>query len=190
MDRYTLPAVDALEPLQQGSLDSLCGLYSIINGIRLVLHPDRVLSDEEQSQLFRSGLGFYRQDRNLAKLLNWGMSEKAWFELSAKMLAFTTWFTGITLRQTLLLDGMAPRQRMKTFQAIRRELRRDSPILVALRGQHNHYSVIVGYRPTRFILFDSTALRWVRIHSLGLQSRGGEHRHILTKHGVVAYYRP
>jgi hypothetical protein len=41
-----------LEPFLQGHLDGLCGLYAIINGIRLALGPDRELSDAVWLDLF------------------------------------------------------------------------------------------------------------------------------------------
>jgi hypothetical protein len=41
-----------LEPFLQGELDGLCGLYAIINGIRLALGPERQMPDAVWVDMF------------------------------------------------------------------------------------------------------------------------------------------
>ena len=51
---HKLDGLSQLTPYAQGELDSLCGLYSIINAIRLVLYPAGVPADRG---VVRRGVG-------------------------------------------------------------------------------------------------------------------------------------
>lgn len=53
-----LLAARHLTPYAQGSLDLACGLYAIINGIRLACYPARALTHAEASWLFQLGLEY------------------------------------------------------------------------------------------------------------------------------------
>jgi len=53
--RHIIPGAEALKPRFQGELDFLCGLYSIINAIRLAAYPRR-LTCEMQADLFTAGV--------------------------------------------------------------------------------------------------------------------------------------
>lgn len=53
--RHIIPGAEALKPRFQGELDFLCGLYSIINAIRLAAYPRR-LTSEMQADLFTAGV--------------------------------------------------------------------------------------------------------------------------------------
>src|SRR5512143_3597484 len=54
-----------LPPFQQGGLDSLCGLYSIVNAERIINHS----SDEQAQQLFDTMVHFLSKKRLLTKIL-------------------------------------------------------------------------------------------------------------------------
>ena len=58
-----------LPPFQQGGLDSLCGLYSIINAERFINHS----SDWETQQLFDDLIHFLARRKLLSKLLIGGI---------------------------------------------------------------------------------------------------------------------
>ena len=56
-------------PFQQGGLDSLCGLYSIVNAERYINHS----SDEETQQLFNDLIYYLSRRGFLSKLLIGGI---------------------------------------------------------------------------------------------------------------------
>lgn len=188
--RIQLPASLALEPLQQGDLDSVCGVYSIINAIRICLHPDRVLGHQELRQMYRSGLGLFRQTRSLPKLLNWGMGEKAWFELTGKLLKYTKITTGVALKHRHLLPKSGRLTRKAIWLLIERELDQGHPVLISLGGQLDHYSVVVGISAHRLYLFDSSAHKWVARRCLGLDERDPLPLHWITRTGLMVLKPP
>ena len=65
---YTRPN-PGLPPFQQGGLDSLCGLYSIVNAERFINHS----SNEQAQQLFNDVVHFLSRKRLLSKLLIGGV---------------------------------------------------------------------------------------------------------------------
>src|SRR5512145_281396 len=81
----------AFPPFQQGGLDSLCGLYSIINAERFINHS----SDEEAQQLFDDLVHFLSRRKLLSKLLIGGI---------------------IHTEMLLLLDKVVGRQRISNVQ--------------------------------------------------------------------------
>ena len=190
MNRISLPAADALEPLRQGSLSSVCGLYSIINAIRICLHPDRVLTHQELRQMYRSGLGFYRQSRNLPKMLNWGMPEKAWLELARKLLKYVRITTGVSLQHRHLLPKSGRLTRKRIWWVIQREIEQGNPVLISLGGQLDHYSVIVGISTHRLYLFDSSGHKWVAGRCLGLDETDPLPLHWITRTGLITIEPP
>ena len=58
-----------LPPFQQGGLDSLCGLYSIVNAERIINHS----SDAETQQLFNDLILYLSKRRLLRKFLIGGI---------------------------------------------------------------------------------------------------------------------
>lgn len=50
------PGAAMTEPWQQGNLDALCGLYAIINALRLLHAPTGGLSRQVCKTLYRDGL--------------------------------------------------------------------------------------------------------------------------------------
>ncbi len=59
-----------LKPYEQGALDSLCGIYSIVNAMRVI----RGLSNEESQELFTHIIRYLEDNRNLAVTLAQGIS--------------------------------------------------------------------------------------------------------------------
>ena len=51
-----------IRPHEQGALTSLCGIYSIVNAMRVV----RGLSNEESKDLFEQIINYLEENRNLA----------------------------------------------------------------------------------------------------------------------------
>ena len=76
MQRYMRPAV-GLPPFQQGSLDSLCGLYSIVNAERFINRS----VDEEAQMLFNDIVYYLSRRQKLAYLLSEGIIHKQMLQI-------------------------------------------------------------------------------------------------------------
>ena len=56
-------------PFQQGGLDSLCGIYSLINAERIINNTNA----ENSQKLFNETIKFLEEERQLAPILTEGM---------------------------------------------------------------------------------------------------------------------
>lgn len=162
----SLPGAQMIEPANQGDYDGLCGLYCIINAIRLVMAPHRELMREEVRALFTAGVRYLERKRILSEALHSCISERAWPKLAAKMV---TTAQPMADRQILL---ERPRSSMDapaqdTLRQIERMIASGKAPCVFLRGKYRHYSVVSGYTPLSLKLFDSFGHRWVLRSSCG-----------------------
>jgi hypothetical protein len=179
-------AARELRPLQQGDLDALCGLYAIINAIRLALYPRRKLRPREVTRLFDYGLAWLSRTRRLRLITSEGMRAPLWSRLCDAVLAEATAIIGEPVsRRDILLGGSKLSDR-DAVRRIKRSLRDGRPVLVALMGSYNHSSVIVSHSAARFTLFDSRRLRWIRIRSISFDPAATGIPHVIPPSTVVA----
>lgn len=175
-----------LEPLKQGSLDGLCGLYAIINAIRVTLYPERKLSPAQQYKLFKRGIRTYRRRRNLAKLIRSGMTERAWLEICDDLIGYANAMLGTKIAQRMVFEALEPLRIRAALGTIKRQIESGHPVLISLAGTYNHYTVVVGYRLGRLYLFDSGPYRWISARSCGTTHTRSEARHQLRPRGGIA----
>ena len=58
MDKFIIPHANIVKPYKQGQLDTLCGLYSAINAIRLAAHPQTDLTRHLAQIMMVEGLEY------------------------------------------------------------------------------------------------------------------------------------
>ncbi len=151
MTRYTKPGA-GLPPFQQGGLDSLCGLYSIINAERFINHS----TDEETQQLFDELIHFLARRKLLSKLLIGGI---------------------IHTEMLLILDKVVGKQRISNVQIPWRGVQNPDlttfwksmqnfldgtpgrAIILGLQGYHDHWTVIENITNRSIILYDSALIK-------------------------------
>ena len=141
-----------LPPFQQGGLDSLCGLYSIINAERFINHS----SDWETQQLFDDLIHFLARRKLLSKLLIGGI---------------------IHTEMLLILDKVVGKQRISNVQIPWRGVQNpdltnfwysmqnfldgtsNRAIILGLQGYHDHWTVIESITNRSIILYDSALIK-------------------------------
>jgi hypothetical protein len=156
-DRIQLQAARTIVPYRQGELDGLCGLYAVVNAIRVALHEASQLSHAQAQRMWMSGL--------------LRLQERGWLPL--RMMDGIEWPDLLHIAEALLEIalpvGAKPIVRQlpesidhaKRWRWIATELERSRPILVH-QDQHYHYTVITGLTPTRITLFDSSGSTWAQ----------------------------
>jgi len=165
-----LPGAMHLEPLAQGNLSCLCGLYSHINGIRLALYPLKLQRQEVQA-LYLEGIRHLSSTRQLKHVLGVGMAERLWMSLGAALLAHVNATHAASLKLVLILNGAAKHDRERALSSIRKAVTVGQPVVVSLNGALDHYTTICGFTATRLVLFDSSNLSWVEQKNVGLGDR-------------------
>ena len=173
-------AARQLEPLRQGDLDSLCGLYAIINAVQLVLYP-LSLRRSQRVSLFVAGIGELQRMRKLRSSITEGMYEPSWRRLAEAVVAKATELTGMPLQ----LERLSPlgKQPGASVNAIKSSVRRGVPVIVLLDGILCHWTVVARFSSSRLVLFDSLGHRWVVVASIGVSD--GWTRHSIAPRGLV-----
>ena len=141
-----------LLPFQQGGLDSLCGLYSIINAERIINRS----SDEETQQLFDDLIHFLSRRGLLKKLLIGGIIHTEMLLILDKVVGKQRisnveipWrgvpnpdLTSFWKSMQYFLDGTAGRA-----------------IILGLQGYHDHWTVIESITDRSIFLYDSSQIK-------------------------------
>jgi hypothetical protein len=156
MKRTFMPAhsriSSGLTPFQQGGLDSLCGLYSIINAERIINHS----SDDETQQLFDDLIHYLSRRGLLTKFLIGGIIHTEMLVILNKVVgkkrisnAEIPWrgvqnpdLTTFWKSMQYFLDGTPGRA-----------------IILGLKGYHDHWTVIESITNRSIKLYDSALIQ-------------------------------
>jgi hypothetical protein len=171
-------AARELSPLRQGDLDSLCGLYAIINAVRLALYPEHRLVRWQLKLLFDAGMQALQRSRRLRDTMLLGVTTPTWCRMSRAVVDAASKLTGVPLSLALPPTSATTTSR-RAVRAVAASVHHGHPVLLGLHGQLDHWTVVVRYSPTRLTFFDSAGHCWVSRADLGLIGHG-------TPHGIVA----
>ncbi len=156
-----LYGASTMRPVIQGACDGLCGLYCIINAIRLVMAPHGQLSHEDDRALFTAGVRFLARNGKLPEAVHSCVSERVWPQLAKHLVARAQLLVG---RKILLERLMLPKDASvhETLRYIETMIISGKAPCIFLRGSYRHYSVISGFTPASLKLFDSYGYHWLR----------------------------
>lgn len=173
---WSLRGARMIEPVSQGDYDGLCGLYCIINAIRLVAAPYRELEHEEVRHLFKAGVAFLAKRGSLPSAVHSAVRKSVWPSLAKRMAKVASALDGIRIELAWpLAPGSAAADSVLTLERL---ITSGQAPMIFMRGKYRHYTVISGYTPASFKLFDSFGYHWVRRSScsLGNSDRPTLHR--------------
>ncbi len=139
-----------LPPFQQGGLDSLCGLYSIVNAERFINHT----SDDEAVKLFNDIVKYLSKKRMLAKFLIGGM------RLRHMTMVLRDVVGDRIVGQHLPWAGI-PNPDLDTFWKSLQGFLDGTPhrsVILGLDGFHDHWTVIESITDKGIFLYDSALI--------------------------------
>jgi hypothetical protein len=139
-------------PFQQGGLDSLCGLYSIVNAERYINHS----SDEETQQLFDDLIYYLSRRGLLSKFLIGGI-------MHTEMLVILSKVVGKKRISNVEIPwrGMQNPD-LTTFWKSMKSFLDGTPnraIILGLQGYHDHWTVIESITSRSIMLYDSALIK-------------------------------
>jgi hypothetical protein len=174
-EAWSLRGAHIIEPISQGDYDGLCGLYCIINAIRLVMAPHRELKHQEVRALFRAGVRFLERRGNLSTAVRSSVGARLWPQLAERLRATAQRMSN----RSIILERPALRKDAEladTWRTIERMITSGKAPVLFMRGKYRHYSVISGYTPASLKLFDSFGYHWVRRASCGTINADAQRR--------------
>jgi hypothetical protein len=140
-----------LPPFQQGGLDSLCGLYSIVNAERMINRS----TDGQAQKLFDDMVHFLSRRRLLTRILLDGVIHNHMLLILEKVV------NGRIPRVEMPWRGQ-PTPELDPFWESLREFLDGTPgraIILGLNGHHDHWTVIHGISSKSILLYDSDEIR-------------------------------
>src|SRR5512143_656275 len=140
----------SLPPFQQGGLDSLCGLYSIVNAERFINRS----SDESAQELFDSIIHYLSRRRLLAKLLIGGVIHR-------QMLLILNDVVGDRIPNLWIPWRGVPNPELDTFWRSIQSFLDGTPgrsVILGLKGYHDHWTVIESITNRSIFLYDSALI--------------------------------
>jgi len=139
-------------PFQQGGLDSLCGLYSIVNAERYINHS----SNEETQQLFDDLIYYLSRRGLLSKFLIGGI-------IHTEMLVILKKVVGKKRISNVEIPwrGVQNPDLTKFWKSMQDFLDGTSgrAIILGLQGYHDHWTVIESITNRSILLYDSALIK-------------------------------
>ncbi len=153
-----MPRRTGLVPFQQGDLDSLCGIYALINAIRLATEADtRGFPEAAWQELFCALLLEADEVVGAVDAVGLGIDPQPLFRVAQAAVRHMAAEHGIGLTVTHAIRRSEPR----TIDAILRrlaELTRQprSAVLIRLTGYLDHWTVLKRVTSQSLVFFDSS----------------------------------
>ncbi|MFG6083649.1 hypothetical protein ACEUZ9_005370 [Paracoccus litorisediminis] len=161
------PGAALVSPYLQGRFDALCGLYALINAIRVVHAVDEPLSGQCCRSLFELGLKALIANKRTRTAPYAGMDVRC----QRRLLGMLMLHPALHKRRPLKL--LPQRSKLNTERGIdcfvRATVNDGAVLLVSLEGRMAHHTVITGMSNQRVMLCDSIGMQFVYASSM-LQS--------------------
>jgi hypothetical protein len=157
-----------IQPFHQGALDGLCPLYAALNALRLTLADHAPLSKADSKALFAQGIVYLYKKDWLADAVLEGMSLKRGRSLAqylARQVSRTHCHVEIERA-----DPSVGKSIDHVFAWVEESLRLSRPVMIALFGGLDHYTVAAGMTSKTLQFFDSCGHNFLRRSSCGLRS--------------------
>lgn len=152
-----------IKPIEQGSMDNLCGLYTVINALRLIIPPSR----GRDQKLFQEAVAYLDEKEWLSSVLTEGMPTALFAALARHM----------NRQHQIAIERVGHSRSQQPEETIMRAVDAGLPVLASVDSPLDHFSVICGYSPTRWLLFDSYGYRWLnRRHCAWNRTKNTRHR--------------
>jgi hypothetical protein len=183
--RITVPGFDEVDPYWQGSLDRMCGSYSVINAALLAAQPHQPLTGNQTQRMHDSGVRFLAQEEHLRGVSLYGLGERRWCTLRNHMFDTLRKAGGPRL-ETLALPVARTMEGKAMVALITEQIDLGHPVLMALWGAYDHFTVVAGYTATQLILFDSYGYTRVRADAVRVRAVPATTRHRISPGSVAA----
>jgi len=176
MGRLAGWAASDLKPLRQGELDGLCGLYAVINALRLGMAETAPLTNARSRELAGLAIDRMYRWRRPSSNISCGMDPKHQRALANLIAQHVSGVEADVVFERCTLDRHASID--DAFSWVEQSLQQGKPVLALLSGAHDHFTVIRGITDRSLVLFDSAGrTRLSRAHC-GITS--GRHRIVPT----------
>lgn len=166
-------------PIRQGSIDGLCGVYSVMNATEVVIgkfHYDRRLKRKASQRrvLFRNLIGYLAKHDLLEETLIWGFNDidtkGGFIDIAIKSVKK---YQKRKLRKQIAFDTDDVTLDQYWEKLTEHLSQPDSAVIISLSGRIKHWTCVRRITPNALILSDSSGIRQIaRYHcTIDIESR-------------------
>lgn len=168
-------------PYQQGDLDMLCGVYSLLNIIQL-LSPK---SKTKSRKLYVKVLRHLEKTKhsNLSKVVGSGLTFKDMKQL------FNVFLTAEGLYWELPFNGGEDLDQYWDVLSSLLNCHHESCIFINITGIHNHWTIVKNITVNTMTLFDSDGLSRLNRRNCCIQDIENDKAHVLWPKNTVFIYK-
>jgi len=170
-----------LKPYEQGALSSLCGIYSIVNAMRII----RSLNNDESKAVFEEIVYYLENSKSFAVSLISGISVTVIGSIFKDVIQDRMNRSIPFQKQPDVRIGQFWTE-MKKFIDEGRAEEEKRVILLSLGGQHDHWTIAHRITKKRVILFDSIGLRYLDRRNCTTREAPSGRRHLI--HPTQTYF--
>ena len=151
---------------------------TFVNGLRFAAVERRTrLSADHCQTLFRHGATYLNQQAKLSAAVRYGLRARMWSRLVVELASKATRLLRVPIVAYRPLAPITDVTLELALYTVREAVRGRQPVLVLLKGEYEHYTVVCGITATRLNLFDSCGYRFVSISSCSLAEAASTSRH-------------
>ena len=163
-----------LKPYEQGGLSSLCGIYSIVNAMRII----KGLNNDEVKKLFAQIMHYLEENKNLAVSLTSGINITVMGSIFKDVIGDRLDRAIPFHKQTNIRIGEFWGE-MKKFLDEGRTKKEKHVILLGLNGKHEHWTITHSMSKKQIILFDSIGLKHLDRRNCTTRKTSSNRRHLI-----------
>lgn len=161
-----------LLPYEQGYLDGLCGVYSVINATRLLV---KGMQDGEAMQLFSKCMKHVEKRKSLGRVSTKGVNEKDMWSILNHLIAVDY---GINVKRPFPKAKKLPSSEFfkELWEYLRQDGKRTAIIGIECEDW-DHWTVIRSLTQRRISLFDSASMTTINIAQCSVDERTTDKRY-------------
>ncbi|WCT74545.1 hypothetical protein PQ455_04755 [Sphingomonas naphthae] len=116
---------------------------------------------EVSLRLFKRGVAYLQTRDRLAAAVRWGMSQSLWRQLLAEMIAQAEPLLAHRIVARDMFTRDRPPDPETIIDLVEFAIRGQRAVILLIRGEYSHFTVVSGISDTRLLLHDSFGLKWL-----------------------------
>jgi hypothetical protein len=156
-----------MKPYEQGGLDGLCGVYSIINASNIINN----LTDDDCEELFKEILVYLDREKSLSRILTEGLNINVLGEILKNI-------KSLNFNRAMPFKGSPETSLSDFWEGIQEFLTQPNrAVLLGMAGQYDHWSIIKSISDKRINFCDSDGIKYFNRSACTTQEPDKKRKH-------------
>lgn len=174
-----------IKPLRQGGLDSLCGVYAIVNAVRLALAPEDRLTRDDALALYATLTEELARLGDLHDAVTDGIEAGLEWPLAKHAVRYLREECQIDVDVRRPFSGRKAMSLAATVKEIARMARDGTAVILEVREWGCHWTVVRGVTEKSLLLLDSAGVKTIRLATCQVGGRAEAGKLVLRAGSIV-----